>query len=1418
MIKLGEIAAQGSTGIDPTKWLHTEGSDTWTDQQNGITYSKRIVDGETRLLVHKSDSNVLVKGWSDGELGIVLGTSAPSAANTTYTGSASADFMMNWDMAGWGWDGSRDSAIPGSVNRYDGLGGADFIQTDFVDDIVDAGDGNDYILAQYGGADIVNGGVGNDYVHVGDPDPVNDGGASSLRRIPSDNRAFVDGGDGNDTITVTRQYAPMAIALDGAAAGFAYSLHNVAGFTDFAAIWADAYSGWQKALSTFYVPPGTPAFSFTGWQRDGVSLAQSADGRLNLYATFQQSIPEFSAVFAPYGPTSAELTRFAPVFVYQPSQDNDDTTGHTLFGGAGNDMVEGGFGDDYIDGGADNDALDGERGADMVFGGSGDDLILGGEGDDWLEGGQGADEIYGEQGNDTYIFAKGSGLDRISDYDTTVGNVDVVRFLDVTSDEMAALERNGNDLVLNYGAADQLTVSSYFNAAPGYKIEQFEFSDGVIWDEAAIKITFTGTAGNDSFSGYSDSPNYISGLEGNDRLEGGTLADTIDGGSGNDYLLGGTGDDTLIGGTGNDTLGGHFGNDTYVFAKGAGVDFLYDWDTTPGNTDVVRFLDVKSTELTVSKLDMSMNLILSYGESDQITVLNYFKDSAPGQKIEQIRFSDGVVWDEAAIMSHVNIMGSEMGNDVITGFTGWTNRIYGMAGDDNLVGGALDDLIDGGTGNDTLNGGAGADTLIGGTGNDTLYGGDGDNILIGGEGDDTLSGQSGDDTYVFAKGAGVDRINGYYIGTNADVVQFLDVTSTELTALERNGNNLVFKYGTSDQLTVANYFDTSFGAYAFIRQFQFSDGVTWDEATIKSRVITQGNTYDDWINGYSDVPNRIYGLDGNDNLSGGALNDLLDGGAGNDDLWGYAGNDNIYGGAGDDRLAGGAGVDMLIGGEGNDEFIFGKGSGQDTVNSYDTTVGKIDTVLFDSTVDSSEVLISQLGNDLVLAISGTNDSLTIQHYMENDGASAYTVEQIKFQDGTNWDVKSIKAKLTNHAPVLSTALPDQTAPQGGAFSYTVASGAFTDPDAGDTLSYSATLADGNALPSWLSFNAATRTFSGTPSDIGTTNVRVTARDIGNLTASDIFDINVSIQNLTLNGTSGADVLNGGAGNDTLNGLAGNDVLNGGAGNDILSGGTGNDILRGGVGDDTYIVDSATDVITENLNEGLDNVQSSVTYTLAANVENLILTGTTAINGTGNALDNVLTGNSAANTLTGGAGNDRLDGKGGADKMLGGTGNDTYVVDVSTDVITENANEGTDTVESSVTSPWLPTSRTSSSPAPLPSTEPATTLNNVLTGNSAANTLSGGTGADTMMGGAGNDTYVVDNIGDVVTENLNEGTDLVQSSVTLHVGHQRRESHPHRHHCHQRHRQHARQCPYRQQRQQHADRRCGQRPDRRRSGC
>ncbi len=399
------------------------------------------------------------------------------------------------------------------------------------------------------------------------------------------------------------------------------------------------------------------------------------------------------------------------------------------------------------------------------------------------------------------------------------------------------------------------------------------------------------------------------------------------------------------------------------------------------------------------------------------------------------------------------------------------------------------------------------------------------------------------------------------------------------------------------------------------------------------------------------------------------------------------------------------------------------------------------------------------------------------------------------------DTFTLTVANSNDAPTLANAIADQSATEGTAFSFTVPANTFADVDTGDSLVYNATLQDGSPLPSWLSFDAETREFSGTPPSGtgGSLSIRVTATDGPGASAFDDFALNLS------------SIVNGTAGDDNLVGTAASDSIYGFAGNDIIDGGAGADTMVGGTGDDTYVVDNASDVVTENAGEGTDTVQSSVTYTLAANAENLTLTGTSAINGTGNALDNVLTGNSSANTLTGGAGNDTyvvgtgdtvteaagagtdtvmsgvtwtlgsnlenltltgtsaingtgnaldnvLTGNSAANTLTGGTGNDTYVVGTA-DTVTEAAGAGTDTVMSGVT--WTLGSNLENLTLTGTSAINGTgnTLDNVLTGNSAANTLTGG---------AGNDTYVV-GTGDTVTEAAGAGADTVMSGVTWTLG-------------------------------------------------
>ncbi|NCQ87351.1 MAG: calcium-binding protein, partial [Microcystis aeruginosa W13-18] len=135
------------------------------------------------------------------------------------------------------------------------------------------------------------------------------------------------------------------------------------------------------------------------------------------------------------------------------------------------------------------------------------------------------------------------------------------------------------------------------------------------------------------------------------------------------------------------------------------------------------------------------------------------------------------------------------------------------------------------------------------------------------------------------------------------------------------------------------------------------------------------------------------------------------------------------------------------------------------------------------------------------------------------------------------------------------------------------------------------------------------------------------------------------------------------------GTINNDDFIGTSGPDTLAGTSGADALTGLAGNDTYTVNDAGDLVIEALNQGTDTVQASIAYTLPNNVENLLLTGTVNLNGTGNGLNNVITGNSGNNslngaagndTLIGGAGNDSLNGAAGVDTLTSGTGRDIFI--------------------------------------------------------------------------------------------------------------------------------------------------------------
>jgi Ca2+-binding RTX toxin-like protein len=282
-----------------------------------------------------------------------------------------------------------------------------------------------------------------------------------------------------------------------------------------------------------------------------------------------------------------------------------------------------------------------------------------------------------------------------------------------------------------------------------------------------------------------------------------------------------------------------------------------------------------------------------------------------------------------------------------------------------------------------------------------------------------------------------------------------------------------------------------------------------------------------------------------------------------------------------------------------------------------------------------------------------------------------------------------------------------------------------------------------------------------------------------------YALGANIENLLLTGTARA-----GTGNSLGNEITGN------AADNVINGGAGADIMMGGAGADTYEVDSIGDQVIETSGLEVDSVRSSVSYALGANVEDLTLTGTAAIDGTGNLLANVLRGNDGANALIGdwgddllygNGGNDTLDGGLGIDRLFGGRGDDTYVVGDSTDYTYELAGEGNDTVVVSMNFSLRANIENLILTGNAALAGAGNELANVLAGNAGANRLAGndgadtllgnggndrldgGTGGDALLGGLGNDTYIVDNVADTVTELADEGTDFVYSSVTLVMG-------------------------------------------------
>lgn len=1270
------------------------------------------------------------------------------------------------------------------------------------DDILDGGEGNDSLSGD-GGADFLDGGIGNDNLSGGDGDDVLDAGDGNDTLYGDDGNDVLDAGDGDDVLVGG---LGSDVLIGGAGND---ELRSSVEFFD-------------TATNTLEGGAGDDTY----WVRTVDTVIEETDGGIDRVHTNESYVlpdeVELLTLHADLGNPNA-----VPVSAIGNAKDNTlegpgnplgysypDGIGHfnrvTLDGRAGNDMLIQGqtyiFGRDYGQDTIVEDDISGELTPpdaqdtivmaagvapnDVTWERANDDLILRITGTNdqltipsyysirlisndsvferernyyvapsLIETVQFADGTVwgaydtfgaiqiGEMGDNTYTFGRGFGTRTILDYDFGMQDgVDTVQMTEDVASTDVIVSRVGNDFVLRVtGTDDQLTIASTF-ASSSFAIEQTVFSDGTVWDDAALfgQIgELIGTSEADALIGNSRD-NLLKGLEGDDRLEGGAGEDLLDGGSGNDLLIGGLGEDALL------------------FGPGSSQDTADDQSFTTAEMNTIQMgAGVSPSDLTVSAMPDESLVMSINGTSDQLTLQSFFAN--PFNQTYRVAFADGIVWDTNTLIGQV------------AGVT-----LIGTPDQDFLVGSPVNDLLSGLGGDDVLEGRGGADTLLGGEGNDELFGDAGSDTMIGGPGDDIYRDiDDPGDVVIEAQSEGIDTVWSLISLTLSDQVENLRLTGDN--PISGTGNVL-------DNLLAGNSADN----------------------------VLEGGAGNDILSGGPIVPG--FTLNGNDTLRGGPGNDTY--------LFGFGGGldviEDVRGAGAGNRIEFGLGVtlsDVTFERNGNtldiklldgsagtlrltnfdpngvngslvvETLAFADGSTTSLSELFPSNVNHAPTVatpLEDRTIQEDVPFTMTVAVD-AFADPDAGDLLTFSASLAHDGPLP---SWLSFDAGTrtfsgtpdNGDVGSLEVKVTatdsgslsasdtfnltvtnvSDAPTVASPIVDQSAQTGAAFSFTVPSNTFSDIDVGDTLTYVATLADSSALPVWLSFDTGTRTFSGTPGsgDAGVLNLKVTATDSESLSVADDFTLTISAADQTLTGTAGNDVLTGGVGNDQLFGLAGNDTLIGGAGNDLLDGGPDTDNMQGGSGDDIYVVDNSGDVVTENTGEGTDTVRSSIAYTLGANVENLTLIGSANINGSGNALDNVLIGNSGNNTLTGGAGNDRLDGGLGNDTMIGGLGNDTFVVNQVGDVITESANQGIDTVESAVTYNLGSNVENLTLTGTANINGTGSSANNVLLGNSGNNQLDGGSGNDTMDGGAGNDSLFGGSGNDILLGGL--GNDLLNA--------------------------------------------------------
>ena len=1040
-------------------------------------------------------------------------------------------------------------------------------------------------------------------------------------------------------------------------------------------------------------------------------------------------------------------------------------------GTAGDDLLTGTAAADTLAGGDGRDMLSGGAGDDRLAGGAGDDMLVGDAGDDHIEGGAGRDIMVGGAGYDMLSYAgsaagvkidllrlTASGGDAEGDLFDGFEGVEGSAFADVLTGDAGANRLFGGvgDDVLSGGAGDDMldggTGADLLDGGAGFDWVDYGSSSAAVVVDLADGAASGGEAAGDRLIGIeavhgSAFADTLSGNDGADSIGGGAGDDRIDGRGGDDLLVGGAGADTLIGGAGFDSAdySGSGGAVTVDLVAGTGIGGDAQGDRLQGVERLIGsgFDDV----LTGDGFD---NVLVGGAGADRLTggggidTADYSTSSAAVNAVLGGTGSGGDAQGDV-LTGIENLVGSGF-DDVLVG-DGAVNALSGGAGNDRLVGNGGADRLDGGAGNDIadfstrasavaadLAAGTASDGvsliaiegLVGSAFDDVLNGDAGDNWLVGGKGADLINGRDGLDTADYSGSAAAVQVDlalpvqggtGDAAGDRLTSIEALvgsafDDSLTGVEAAEAlyggAGNDRLEGRGGDDLLQGGAGADVLIGG-AGVDTVDYSANAVAISINLQTGMSSGGDAEGDRFDGVehfigTGFADTIIGDGADQILTGGAGGDRLDG-AGGFDIVDYAGSaagvkvnlatnilsggdaqgdslagiEGIVGSAFADTLTGDANANRLEGGAGNDALDGGAGA----------------DVMIGGTGDDSYV-VDNAGDQVIEAVGGGNDIVRT------------SLSSLTLADGVEDLSYSGSGGFTGTGNALDNSLYGKASDD-----------SLYGLDGDDKLvgGAGADLLDGGAGRDQVDYTKSTAV---------TVNLATNVNHGGDAEGDRLVGIETVIgSNYSDSITGSDDPLLG----DILYGRGGDDLLVGGAGDDQLDGGGGNDVMRGGTGNDLYIVYEAGDQVIEAAGEGRDRIRTAATsYTLGANIEELVYTGTIGATMTGNALDNFIVGSGGEDRLAGGDGADMLRGGAGGDVLDGGTGSDTVDYTGSLGGVLVNLRTQTASGGDAMGDMLVSIENAQGS-----------AFADVLLGSAGANVLTGGDGDDALSGDDGNDT-------------------------------------------------------------------------------